>query len=138
MLFIAVDGNFRLFRYKNASKVSFPPRFKFFLNQEPLVSSLNQENPPVSCGARFKAADLLYSRNRVSCMAERGVFLAVCARHEIPLVGIDMDSGEKFCYADTLLKHISDREPAGRTINVYYDVACRYAVNFKVRILLFF
>ena len=64
-------------------------------------------------------------------MDERGLFMAVCARHEIPLLAINMYTGERFDYADRLLQLLTENH-SKRTINVLYDVACRYAVNFNV------
>jgi hypothetical protein len=64
-------------------------------------------------------------------MDERGVFMAVCARHEIPLLAINMFTGERFEYADRLLQLLTEKHTE-RTVYVLYDVACKYSINFKV------
>jgi hypothetical protein len=70
-----------------------------------------------------------------------GVFGAACARHEVPLVNINMYLGERYAYADQLIQHLSrkhmhrgffDYNPDSQMV-LYYDINCKYKVNFWTR-----
>ena len=66
-------------------------------------------------------------------MDETGVVGAFCARHGSPFYIMDMKLGEKFVYADTLLKRIQQRISGDSTVYLYYDIICKYMPHLKVK-----
>lgn len=67
-------------------------------------------------------------------LKERGIFTMMCARHEVPLLATDITTGERFDYADALITEYMKQGYGGDCINIFYDIACKYQVNFKVSI----
>ena len=82
--------------------------------------------------ASFKAASFEYSRNRRASKAENGIFGIFCARHEVPLAFVDMYTGEKYAYCDALLAKVFQEHGSEREIHLFYDINCKYSINFKV------
>ncbi len=73
------------------------------------------------------------SRNHRKDLDEAGVVGAFCARHETPIYIMDMKVGEKFIYADTILKNIQSKLSGGNNIYLYYDIICKYMPHIKVK-----
>jgi hypothetical protein len=65
-----------------------------------------------------------------------GVFGAVCARHGFPLYMMNMDGGEKYCYADTILDKVLEKTPPANTY-LFYDIVCQYKKHLEVGIASF-
>lgn len=151
----ALDGNFRLFRYKNASRINFPPRFQnvfgsmdtsqfqkvvWAYHLSHLISILTHKTTKsTSTSSRiksdchlFKATDVNLARNRASFLEERGVFAVCCARHGYPLLCVDMFTGERYEYADYCLTTLFKKFPNADKYNIFYDVACQYRKKFNV------
>jgi hypothetical protein len=80
----------------------------------------------------FNATDLQSSNNRQRVKDQKGIFGLFCARHEVPMSFIDMFTGERYCYCDTLMANLFKEYGTDRKVFLFYDVACKYGVNFKV------
>jgi hypothetical protein len=72
------------------------------------------------------------ARNRSEVLDDTGVFGAMCPRHEVPLIFMNMKTAEKYHYPDSLLAKISSSCEEKREFIVFYDIACQYSINFKV------
>jgi hypothetical protein len=80
----------------------------------------------------FRATDIKLQRNKSRILAERGIFVLLCAKHEVPLQCVDMTTGERFDYADRLLANYLSSGYGGSITNFFYDVVCKYYKNLKV------
>ncbi len=75
------------------------------------------------CNTKFEAVAL---NSKGKKLDETGHFGLACARHEVLLNVVDMKSGERFFYPDTLLKeYFKEGNPLPDSLNLYYDVMCR-------------
>jgi hypothetical protein len=118
-LHIAADGNFRLFRRKNAGKYNIREASKspYVLVDQSLRNI--RERDEQGCSSVFRAR----SSGKKSNYDQTGVFGLFCARHEMPLKFVDMFSGERFIYPVKLLQSLLD-DPLRKTY-LYYDLACK-------------
>ncbi len=80
----------------------------------------------------FRATDIRVQRNKPAILEERGIFVLLCAKHEIPLRCVDMYTGERFDYADHLVAEHLSSGYGGTKLHLFYDVACKYHKNIKV------
>jgi hypothetical protein len=69
-------------------------------------------------------------------LKERGIVGMTCARHGIPLLAVDMTTGEQFIYADFLISQLVRHYGQTRKYYIFYDIACAYSKNFNVRLFL--
>jgi hypothetical protein len=90
-LHIAMDGNFRLFRYWFAGK--FVSKRAEVLEFFCPLQTVNDEQFGDSCSHDFLAGKHLPSYEKCD---ETGLFGGYCARHDIPLKFINMYTGERF------------------------------------------
>ncbi len=60
-----------------------------------------------------------------------GVFGAVCARHGYPLYMMNMDGGEKYHYADTILDKVLEKTDPQKTF-LFYDIVCQFKKHLDV------
>ncbi len=80
----------------------------------------------------FRAANLHSTRNKGNIKDEQGIFGLFCARHEVPLYFMDMYTGERYGYLDALLAKLLKDYGENRRIHLFYDISCKYSVNFNV------
>jgi hypothetical protein len=85
--------------------------------------------------SNFRATDFAYSRNRREVKDETGIFGLFCARHGTPLLFTDIYRGERYGYCDHLLAKILREYGEDRNVHLFYDVNCKYSVNFKVSLI---
>lgn len=127
-LYIAADGNFRLFRFKGVSRNLIESRgCDFFKTLDKDTLAKNEMN--LNNCSNFRAVS---NSTKTTMFDETGVFLLTCARHEVPLMACDMYTGERFSYCDFLLTQLLKAYGYSCKIVLYYDVACSYKVNFFV------
>ena len=137
-LSVAADGNYALFRFVNAdsgTQYRKSEHHNLYFPDYDIPQSLNDpmlEN--LGLCSTFTAADLYSSANRHKVKDEKGIFGLFCARHEVPLAFMDMFTGERYAYCDTLLANLFRTYGQDRKVDFFYDIACKYAVNFKVSI----
>jgi hypothetical protein len=85
----------------------------------------------------FKALSGKLSSKKAAVLDQQGIMATYCARHAAPFVALNLFSGEKYGYGDLMLSKIQDDFGNHRTINVFYDVACKYKSHAKVTCILF-
>ena len=56
----------------------------------------------------------------------------LCAKHEVPLMAVDVVTGERYDYSDTLLVEYLKSGYGGEKVNFFYDVVCKYLKKLKV------
>ena len=135
-LFLAADGIFGLSRYKHAS-LSIQRRGDsmedlYFISNAGVGKLANQVDYGEPCST-FEADEA--SRSGQINKADTGIFGVCCARHHTPFVYVSMTTGERYDYLDNLLKHVFKDFGMDRPAYVFYDIACKYLVNFKVSLL---
>jgi hypothetical protein len=55
-----------------------------------------------------------------------------CARHGIPMLSVNMITGEQYVYADFLLSLLIKKLGTDRKYYVFYDISCSYSKKFHV------
>lgn len=140
---ISLDGNFNLHRYRWAGKHFIRPRqiTQLFADREVLKGYLEErkshtsgkdgEDDTIGCGNHFKAGYKCPSGRRKKVFDERGVFGLFCARHELPLLFVDMYHGERYAYPNYLLKLLSNHRTGTQKMFVNFDRACKYVPHLQ-------
>jgi hypothetical protein len=99
--------------------------------------------------SNFHAMDSTYSRTASQYRDEKGchffliigIFGIFCARHSIPLKFVSIMEGERYGkdfffilkgYFDHLMNEVLKSYGSGRKYFLFYDIACKYGINFFV------
>ncbi|XP_072030630.1 uncharacterized protein [Amphiura filiformis] len=126
--FISLDANFGLVRKVNSGSSPVEPKHagKIFVDSavNERVSNNNDDkiDKKNEC-SNFQAGNAVRSKNKTANLDVTGVF-GSCCRHGVPHTFLNIDRGEKLCYAIHVLDTLLGGTESGVKLHVLYDIAC--------------